>query len=352
MLSYVIVGSGYRAEYFGRIARAYPELFRALFLTRSPEKAALMRAHTGAEATVSVADALAFRPDFAVIAVDRGHVADVAEEWILRGLPVVTETPVGDTPGKLRRLWTLAEEGARIVCCEQYPRQPILAAGLAAARRLIGEPSSMYLSLLHDYHAAALIRQALGVPAGEDYTLRGARQQSPVAETDSRAGAVLDGRVTEALRDMIHIAFASGKQAIYDFCPVQYRSYIRSRHLTLRGSRGEWTDTVILHLDGDNRPRRTFLLPEIPEKYRVLDTQALRDRRRNWQAELAPDTVQDEFAIASLLLDMADYLAGGPSPYPLEEAMEDAWFWLLVNRAVAEPWTEVSASPRLWLRRD
>ena len=77
--------------------------------------------------------------------------------------------------------------------------------------------------------------------------------------------------------------------------------------------------------------------------YRALDTQALRDRRRNWQAELAPDTVQDEFAIASLLMDI-----GGPSPYPLEEALEDAWFWLLLTRALETPWQEVSSQPKPW----
>ena len=48
VIAYVVVGSGYRAEYFGRIARMWPELFRACYLCRSAEKAALMRAHRGA----------------------------------------------------------------------------------------------------------------------------------------------------------------------------------------------------------------------------------------------------------------------------------------------------------------
>ena len=39
MLSYAIVGSGYRSEYYARIARTYPELFRAMYLCRSTEKA-------------------------------------------------------------------------------------------------------------------------------------------------------------------------------------------------------------------------------------------------------------------------------------------------------------------------
>ncbi len=351
MLSYLIVGSGYRAEYFGRIARRYPHLFRALFLCRSEEKARLMRERTGAEATVSPEECMAFHPDFAVIAVDRAHVAEQAVLWAGRGIPVVTETPVGDTEENLKELWRLGRQGAGIVCCEQYFRQPILAEGLAAIEQgLIGEPSSMYISLLHDYHGASMIRKALQVRPGEHYTLRGLRQKNTVTATDSRYGAVRDGSKTEAERDMVLVSFDSGKQAIYDFCPVQYRSYIRSRHLTVRGSRGEWSDTVVLYVDENNEPRQRFLLGQIPERYRRLDTQALRDRRRNWQSALAPDTVQDEYAIATILLDMGDYLAGGASPYPLEEALEDAWFWLQLGRAVAQPGEAVRAAERPWLQ--
>lgn len=190
----------------------------------------------------------------------------------------------------------------------------------------------MYISLLHDYHAACLIRRALQIRQGETYTVSGAVQQAPAAQTDSRYVAFYDGRTDLAERTTAVICFSSGKQAIYDFSPLQYRSYIRSRHLTVRGSRGEWTDTAVLYLDEENRPQRKMLLPVLPERYRCLDTQALRDRRRNWTAELAPDTVQDEFAIATLLLDMADYLNGGESPYPLWEAIEDTRFWLELEK--------------------
>ncbi len=353
MLSYVIVGSGYRAEYFGRIAHTYPELFRAMFLCRSEEKVRLMKAHTGAEATMSAEACMAFRPDFAVIAVDRGHMAEEAEKWIRRGIPVVTETPVGDTEESLRRLWEMGQAGARIVCCEQYFRQGVLAEGLRAIEEgLIGEPSSLYISLLHDYHAFSMIRRALGIPAGEGYTLRGLRQHTHVTASDSRYGAIYDGSMAEGDRDMVLVSFDSGKEAIYDFCPVQYRSFIRSRHLTVRGSRGEWTDTAVLYLDENNEPRERMLNARIPEKYRRLDTQALRDRRRNLLPALAPDTVQDEYAIATILLDMEEYLAGGPSPYPLEEALEDAYFWLRLNEAVERRGEPVRAGERPWKREE
>ena len=347
MLSYVIVGSGYRSAYFGRIASAYPELFRAMYFCRSSEKAALISKTTGIRAVTSVEQCIGFQPDFIVIAVDRGHVADVAEEWIQRGYPVVTETPVADTWEKCLRLWSLALQGARIVCCEQYHRQPLLAAGLdAVSRGIIGTPSSASISLVHDYHAASILRKALMLKTGASYTLRGIRQKNEVAETDSRYGAIWDGSTRSAERDFVHISFSSGQEAVYDFSSVQYRSFIRARHLTVRGSLGEWSDTQILCLDEQHIPRRIALTPDIPERYRILDTQALRDRRRNWTAELAPDTVQDEFAMASILLDMQTYLQGGPSPYPLEEALDDACFWLLLEEAVRSPWHEV-LSPRM-----
>ena len=351
MLSYLIVGSGYRAEFFGRIAARYPGLFRAMFLCRSEEKVALMQARTGLPATVALHEALAFRPDFAVAAVDRGHVAAVTEEWVERGFPVVAETAVGSTEQELHRLWALQrEKGAKIVCCEQYHRYPVIAEGIRRIEAgMIGETHTAYLSLAHDYHGISLIRHLLGT-YDEPYVLHAEQTASPALATDSRYGAIMDGHTDREERSVAHIRFASGRTAVYDFSPVQYRSFIRSRHLTVRGERGEWSDRIIYYADKENMPQRHFLMPEIPPQYRGLDTQALRDLRKTWQPELFLDTVQDEFAAASMLLDMGAYLAGGPSPYPLSEALDDAWFWLQLTRAMERPWEPVEVGEMEWNR--
>ncbi len=335
MDTYLIVGSGYRAQYYGRIASRYPDLFRAVYLCRSDEKAALMRRATGAEAVTSAKEALAYKPDFAVIAVDKAHIATTVSEWTEKGLPVLAETPLGSTREELDYLRALKDKGARISCAEQYRRYPILAEGIAALDEgTIGEPNSVYVSFLHDYHAASLIRRVLRIGPGEGYAIRAWRQQSAVVETDSRAEAILDGRTKNASRDTAVIRFDSGKQAIYDFSSAQYRSYIRTRHLCVRGERGEWSDTRLLYLDGENCPKRRELLPALPPRYRCLDTQALRDRRRHWSAELDLDTVQDEFAVATMLLEMGEYAKGGKPPYEIEEALADAYFSILLGEAV------------------
>ena len=72
MISFLLVGSGYRSEYYARVVQTYPELFQAMYLCRSEEKAELMRAHTGMPATTDEKKAKAFLPDFVVVAVDRG----------------------------------------------------------------------------------------------------------------------------------------------------------------------------------------------------------------------------------------------------------------------------------------
>ena len=342
----MIVGSGYRAEYFGRIAGRYPDLFRAVYLCRSQEKAALMTARTGMPAVTDGEEALAFQPDFAVVAVDRAHNADVAAEWALRGLPVLMETPAGATMDQLLRLWDLQEtKNARIAVAEQYYRYPILAEGLAqVAAGRIGDPQSAYLSLCHDYHAVSLLGKMLGVQ-GERCVLRGAPSAYPLVNTDSRYGASYDGQSALQEGKTVYLSFASGKTAVYDFAPVQYRTFLRSRHLILRGSRGEWSDNILYALNDENEPERAFLLPTLPPRYRALDTQAFRDWRKIWHPEMFLDTCQDEMAIATLLFDMQDFLRGGPAPYSLREGLQDAYLWLLMEQAMLSPWQEIATQP-------
>jgi len=347
-LSYLIVGSGYRAKFYARIAKTYPALFSALFLCRSEEKAALMQYETGVPAVCSTEEAAAFRPDFIVIAVNKTSITDVSIEWVNRGYPVLMETPAGMTREQLLQLWNLSQNSARIAVAEQYHRYPDMIAGLqAVSEGRIGTPCSAYLSLAHDYHGMSLLRRML-LTEGESYSIRGERTMYPVTETDSRTGPLPGNPVRERARDLVWVSFDSGKKALYDFSGVQYHSFIRSRHVLVRGDRGEWCDAVLYCLDNRGQPVREELRPVIPERYKELDTALLRDARRVPRAGLSMDNLQDEFAMASMLYDMKDFLENGTEVYPLREALEDAYFRILMEEALAEPWKEVRADKMPW----
>ncbi|MBQ8159202.1 MAG: hypothetical protein IJ083_00500 [Clostridia bacterium] len=348
-VSFLIVGSGYRAEYFGRIAARYPELFRAMYLCRSEEKVDLMRRQTGIGGTILAEEAMDFQPDFVVVAVDRGHMNEVVCLWASRGYPVLAETPVGCSEEELTTLWEMATRNKVVISSlEQYHRYPVIAEGI---RRIeagaIGEPVSMTLSLCHEYHGMSLIRRMLRVQ-GEDYSLMAMEGHGQAVATDSRYGAIRTGEKGEETRQCVLLRFASGKTAIYDFAPIQYRSFIRGRHVTVRGERGEWHDRFFDVLDERGEPRKLCLMPEIPEAYRALDTQTLRDLRKAFSGEMFLETAWDEFAIATMLMDMKNCLEGGPSPYPLREAMEDAYFPIMVKRAL-QSGQIVSTPPRPWI---
>ncbi len=183
---------------------------------------------------------------------------------------------------------------------------------------------------------------------GEEYLLRGESFSNAIVETDSRSGPITDGRIAEKERNVLFVAFASGKRAVYDFSGVQYHSFLRTRHLSVRGERGEWNDNLLLFLDKDGNPQQERLLQTLPERYRKLDAPPLRRLRQNWRPELRLETCQDEFAIAGILLDMGGWLAGGAPPYPLREALDDAYFWLLSQQALRTPWQALRSQKQPW----
>ena len=156
-LRFVIVGSGWRAMFYVRIARRYPEQFQLLhMLCRSEEKAQEMRALYQIPATASEAECEAAAPDFVVTVISKGVLYEAAMHWARKGFPVLCETPAGIRIDQLKELWTLHTGGGiRIQIAEQYHRYPVIAAGLQAiAEGKMGDPSVAYLSAAHDHHAA------------------------------------------------------------------------------------------------------------------------------------------------------------------------------------------------------
>lgn len=359
-LSFIIIGSGWRAMFFVRIAKRFPEHFRLEYmLCRNKEKAERIAREQGIRTAVSAEECEAAKPDFVVAAVSKDAIYQVTREWALKGFAVLCETPAGMNRDELTGLWDLKENhGAKIQVAEQYIRYPVIAAGLkAVSRGKLGEPYGVRLSAAHDYHGASLIRRMLGVEPGEwTMRMRGKRYRFPVTQTDSRYGAVTDGSIKQWDRVCISMEFlsekfTSGKTAYYDFSGVQYHSFIRSRHLNVQGRDGEWNDTILRYIGDNNLPVKEMVLPYLAPRYRALETEGLRRTASRWNPVLELDVEQDEYAIGTMMFDMREYLEKGTEVYPLADALEDAYTWFLMERAAENPGNEVLSKAMPWHRK-
>ena len=370
-LSFVVIGSGWRAMFFVRIAKRYPELFCLRYLLcRSEEKAERIRKEQDIPTTTSVKDCAAAAPDFVVVAVDKASKFAVTKEWLERGYVVLTETPAAGTVEELTELWELVKKGARLQVAEQYIRYPFIQAGLRTIEEgLLGDPYGVTLSLAHDYHAVSLIRhmlrfqvaslETMSTGSGQGHSkgtapkfptvkMIGRQYTFPVTETDSRLGPITDGRVKERSRNRITMEWSNGKVAFYDFDGVQYHSFIRTRHIQVAGMRGEWSDTLIHYLDGTGFPRQKQLKPELSPAYAMLETEELRNMGNILENMVKMEEWQDEYAIATLLYDMRKYLQTGKEPYPLAEALEDAYISLLMAESLKHPGEPIESTPQPW----
>lgn len=359
-LSFVIVGSGWRSMFYVRIAKRFPELFSLKYLLcRTEEKAQRIAGEMGIPVTTSEQACVDEKPDFIVVAVSKASISQVTAHWTAMGFPVLCETPAAATVEELKELWRLSEEGARIQVAEQYYRYPAMAAGLKFIEDgKLGEPDTVRLSVAHDYHGASLIRRMLHMRGPDPVSLIGRPSLLPVMQTDSRQGPITDGSVKEEKGKLIFMEFASGKTALYDFASIQYRSFIRCRHVNVQGQNGEWNDTVVRYAEpaGGGACEAALWKPEeqrlhfyLDPYYKQLETPELQALAEHWNPFLQMENEQDEYAIATMMYDMREFLeneADGGRRYPLAEALEDAYLWILMQEAVAKP-GEVIRSERM-----
>src|SRR3954447_11173153 len=108
--SFAIVGAGWRAAFFLRIARRLPERFAVTgMVVRDPGHARHMTAAWGVPAHASLHALLASgpRPDFLVLAVTRNAAPLLLSEAAAAGLPVLTETPPAADLAGLLAIWKL-----------------------------------------------------------------------------------------------------------------------------------------------------------------------------------------------------------------------------------------------------
>lgn len=140
--------------------------------------------------------------------------------------------------------------------------------------------------------------------------------------TGSRNGFVADGEIKEKIRTAAHFIFENGKSALYDFESEQYHSLIRGNYIIIRGTQGEMFNDTVHYMQGNACMTKT-LTPEEPEWLQNVV-----------QCSVFTEPDEDELAISLLLNGMEEYIDSGKFVYPVEDALEDAYFSILMDKAV------------------
>jgi predicted dehydrogenase len=338
--SFAILGSGWRAEFYLRVAAELPDRFRVGgLLTRDAARRASIAGDWTVPTAATLDELLAADPAFVVLSVPWAATPGLLVELAGRGVPVLTETPPAPDVDALLGLRPLARRGARIQVAEQYRFQPLHAARLAVAHSgRLGPISQVQVSAAHGYHGIDLIRRFLGDGFGP-VSIRAQRFDSTIVAGPDRAGPPHDERIASS-RQVIATLDFDGHVGVYDFSEDQYFSWIRSNRVLVRGERGEIHDSTVRYLTAATAP--VVLELERRETGRDGNLEGLGlvgimlgeewvSRNEFTGARLA----DDELAVATCLSRMVEYVEGGPAFCELAEGVHDHYLGLMIDQAIA-----------------
>ena len=359
---FVIIGAGWRAQYYVRIAKALPDLFELCAMyCRNEEKARRISSEFGVNAVSSEDECAAMKPDFVVTAVSKTSGPEVAVRWLEKGFTVLCETPAGLDMETLNDLWMRYKNGQKIVVAEQYFLYPYYSTLLKLTRKgLIGDVHSLNISLAHEYHGASLIRAFLGITPDTEFTVSAKTYEFSVTETRNRYEVFTDERIALKKRTVAAFGFTGGKTAFYDFDSEQYHSTIRKNFYKIRGTRGEISEDGAVSLNAENAAVNAGLRMETRRIERKSDNPNLQSEDEvtgiffEGKQLYAPPfglygLSQDETAIAQLMKGTAEYAAGiSGSPYPLEEALQDAYMAILMKSSDVNG-ISVKSERQMWM---
>jgi hypothetical protein len=340
-ISFGIVGSGWRTDFYLKIAKELPDLFEVCgVVTRSEEKAKNIEALWGVKGFRSITDLLMLTsPCFVVVSVPWDVAPVVTKELTEKGVAVLTETPPAPDLEGLIEINRLTKNGAKIQVAEQLHLQPLHAARIAIANSgKLGRPSEAQLSVCHGYHAISLMRKLLGIKF-ENARISAHKFVSPIVGGPNRFGVPEQEKLVDSVQVIAQLDFGD-KLCVYDFVEDQYFSWIRSRRFLVRGDRGEINDCSVRYLK-DFRTPITFDLKRLNAgENGNLEGHYLKGilAGEEWVYNnpfIPGKLTDDEIAVASCLLKMNHYVSSGEEFYSLADGSQDHYLSMEIERALS-----------------
>ncbi len=359
-----VVGSGWRAEFFVRVARLMPDRFRCTgVVTRTAERGAQVEAEWGVPTVRTIEELVTGavpgagrapdRPELVVTATPWPVTPDAVREIVEMSVPVLAETPPAPDVEGLRSLWADVGATGLVQVAEHSPFMPAHQARRAVvASGMIGTPTSVQVSSTHMYHAVGLARYLLG--AGRGPVRVDARAfTTPLLLPVGRFGWTDETEPRPTRSILATLDLGDGRSVLYDFTDDQWYNPLRTNRIVVRGSHGEivddavtrWADTRTVltsrlerRQSGLEQNLDGFDLEHISTEGRVLY------RNPFVGARLA----DDDLAVAHLLDGMGAWVRGdGPAPYPLADGCQDHLLGLAIEES-ARTGAPVTTAAEAW----
>ena len=318
MIKYIVIGYGWRADFYMQAARKMPDRFCVTARVVRTESRAKELSCKGENATTDLNEALKSECDFAVLCVPRSEVKKYLNILAKKQIPILCETPPGENVNDLNALWKLANENSmKIQVAEQYIFWPFYSAIKNIINRgIIGETQSIMISAVHDYHAMNLVRKFLDI-GFETCKIQG----------------------------------ASFPTSLVDFNGEQYNSVIRTRRINIQGIRGEINDFTVRFLNDRNEG--------IESEIRRKDIGVMGNSGwSHYGMQFGEDFVykspypgirinDDEIAVAVCLEKMKIYVDSGTEFSSLRDALQDTYLSFVMQECMKGR-KSVTTTSQLW----
>lgn len=350
-VTFALIGaSGWRGQFFLRIARELPQRFRVSgLLVRDAAKGAQLEREWNLPTYRDVDEFLrdrpgCDRPQFVVVSVPCQVAPGLLGELAARDVPVLCETPPAPDLEGLIALHELTKNGARIQVAEQLQFRPLHAARIALAQSgRLGRITQAQVSVAHGYHGINLLRRYLSVDF-ENATITGRSFESPLIEGAGREGLPTEEKIVPSKQTLACLDFGErnfeDRLGVFDFTSRQYRATIRASRTLVRGERGEISDSKARYLLDFRTPVEVELVRRDAgqgDDLRPLHHEGITlGPEWMYRNPFVPGRLSDdEIAVATCLQKMAEYVEGGPNFYSLAEASQDHYLSLLMDQSVS-----------------
>ncbi|MER6205728.1 Gfo/Idh/MocA family oxidoreductase [Streptomyces sp. NPDC001642] len=355
---FAIVGTGWRSEFFLRVAAELPGRFAVTGVhSRSAARREELAHRFGTLAVDSVEEAAKQgEPDFVIVAVPWPAAPEITQQIVELGVAVLEETPPAPDLPMMRALWSRVGARDLVQVAEHNMFMPAHRARLRMVKEgLVGEPTGVQVTSNHLYHAVSIMRGLLDVGRGPTTVIANSVSTSLV-EPIAFGGAFSDNpdpvprTATLAILD-----FGGGRTGLYDFTENQWWNPLRHRRLTVRGTGGEIVDDRVVFLEDPRTvvesvvTRRQTGLDMNLEGF-FLDSIAVNGRAM-YRNPYRPARLSDEdIAAATIVERMSMWVRGeGPPPYPLADGLQDHLLGLAIEESArlgrpvvtaSEPWAD------------